>query len=65
MQGRTNSDLVAEKDLAERKQLMAEQLARNRFLEENGGAMLDEFERHSEASQPLDEIIAIRANDPK
>jgi len=27
--------------------------------------MLEDFERHSEASQPLDEILAIRANDPK
>ena len=65
MQGRTNADLAAEQNLAERKQLMADQIAKNKFLAENGGAMLDDFEKHSEASQPLDEIIAIRANDPR
>ena len=29
------------------------------------GQLLDEFEKHSDASQPLDEILAIRAADPK
>jgi hypothetical protein len=65
MQGRTNSENNADRDMAERKQLMADQIAKNQMIKENGGAMVEDFERHSEVSQPLDEILAIRANDPK
>lgn len=32
---------------------------------ERGETLVEEFDRFSEASQPLDEIIAIRATDPR
>lgn len=41
---------------------MEEQIERNKLAE---AGLLDDFEQMSEASQPIDAIIAIRVNDPK
>lgn len=65
MAGKTQGDLHDARDKEERKMLMEEQIKKNQFAAEHGDTILDEFEKYSEASQPLDEILAIRANDPK
>lgn len=63
MQGKTQAELYDARDAEERKEL-ARDLQRRQELGLNG-SLADEFERFSEASAPLDEIIAIRATDPK
>ena len=65
MKGKTNDDLQAERDLEERKMLMEEQLRKNAEAEARGDSLYDEFEKASVASQPVDDILRIRAQDPR
>lgn len=41
---------------------MADQIEKNRLAD---AGLLDDFEKMSDMSQPIDAIIAIRTNDPK
>ena len=65
MQGKTNADLEDEREMAERKMLMEEQIRRNAELAERGMSLHDEFDNFSEVSQPVDEILRVRAQDPR
>lgn len=43
---------------------MRDQIKRNQMMEDNP-TLLDDYEARSEMSQPLDEILAMRQQDPK
>lgn len=45
--------------------LMEEQIAKNAELEARGMTLQDEFDGMSEASQPIDNILKVRAQDPR
>ena len=51
--------------MEERRMLMQDKIRQNQMAAERGDTLLDEYERFSEVSQPLDEIIASRNADPK
>ena len=38
---------------------------KDKIAADEAASLLDDYERFSDASQPLEEILAIRANDPK
>ena len=50
MQGKTNDDLQAERDIEERKFLMEEQIRKNAEAEARGDSLYDEYEKMSIAS---------------
>lgn len=64
MQGRTNEELFEAREMEERKQLMRDQNAKNQMKLDNP-TLMEEYDRYSEASAPLDEILNMRAQDPK
>ena len=45
--------------------LMEDQIRKNQLMAERGDSLMDDYDKTSEVSQPLDEILAIRAADPK
>lgn len=61
MQGRTNAEIYEAREAEERRRLMHEQLRQRQA----GDTLLDDFERVSDGSNAIDDIIAIRANDPR
>ena len=65
MQGKTNADLAEERELQERKELKEDKMRRDAELEARGLSLADEYEGFSEASQPIDEILKVRAQDPR
>ena len=65
MQGKTNADLAEERELQERKELKEDKMRRDAELEARGLSLADEYEGVSEASQPIDEILKVRAQDPR
>ena len=65
MQGKTNDDLQAERDLEERKMLMEDQIRKNAEAEARGDSLYDEYDKASIASQPIEDILSIRPQDPR
>lgn len=59
MQGRTNEELFEAREMEERKQLMRDQMKKNQMKMDNP-TLMEEFETHSAASMPLDEILNMR-----
>ena len=63
MQGKDMADLAAEREAIDRKNILDQELlARERAAAE--ATIQDEFEMYSEASAPIDNIVAVRATEP-